>query len=204
VGLREIFFPKKRDFIGMMAAHARKNEEGVAALEEFMKNPTPENEKRVEDLELATDELRTHLVNELHDSFITPIDREDIFKLSRAVDDMVDYAKTTVEEMMLFKIAPNPYLLKMAAALTHEARDIADAITVMKENPKEALEKLTRAKKAENFIEHRYREALAELFESDDLKMILKMRELYRHISNAADRGDEAANILSDIIVKTG
>ncbi len=202
MGIREIFFPKKRDFIGMMAAHARKNEEGVRALVAYMENPTQENGLKVEELELATDDLRAHLVNELHDAFITPIDREDIFKLSRAVDDMVDYAKTTVEEMMLFKIAPNPFLLKMATALANEAKEIADAIAIMKEEPRTALEGLTRAKKAENFIEHRYREALAELFESDDVKMILKMRELYRHISNAADRGDEAANILSDTIVK--
>lgn len=52
-------------------------------------------------------------------------------------------------------------------------------------------------------MEHRYREALAELFKNPDVVMIMKLREIYRHLSNAADRGDEAANIIGDIIVKT-
>ena len=51
-------------------------------------------------------------------------------------------------------------------------------------------------------MEHRYREALAELFKLDDVKEILKLREIYRHLSNAADRGDEAADIIGDIVVK--
>jgi len=54
----------------------------------------------------------------------------------------------------------------------------------------------------ENYVEHLYHEALAELFHSKDFIYILKLREIYRHLSNAADRGDEAANIIGDIAVK--
>ena len=64
-----------------------------------------------------------------------------------------------------------------------------------------------RAKKVENKIEHVYREALANMFkDTEDLKGVvkaMKMREVYRHLSNAADRSDEAANVLADIVVKT-
>ncbi|MCK7467184.1 MAG: hypothetical protein MZU91_02885 [Desulfosudis oleivorans] len=51
-------------------------------------------------------------------------------------------------------------------------------------------------------MEKEYRTALGDLFEGNDPVYMLKMREIYRHLSNAADRGDEAANIISDIIVK--
>ena len=70
-----------------------------------------------------------------------------------------------------------------------------------------ASEHAQRAKALENRVETVYREALADMFqEADDVKglvRIMKLREVYRHLSNAADRGDEAANVLADIIVKT-
>ena len=70
-----------------------------------------------------------------------------------------------------------------------------------------ASEHAQRAKALENKMEGIYREALAELFSgAEDIKhvmKILKMREVYRHLSNAADRGDEAANVIADIVVKT-
>ena len=70
-----------------------------------------------------------------------------------------------------------------------------------------AGEHAQRAKALENKVEDIYREALADLFHDvTDLKemiVILKLREVYRHLSNASDRGDEAANVIADIVVKT-
>jgi uncharacterized protein len=51
-------------------------------------------------------------------------------------------------------------------------------------------------------VEHCYREALVDLFKEANVVMILKEREIYRHLSNAADRGDEAANIVGNILMK--
>ena len=69
------------------------------------------------------------------------------------------------------------------------------------------MEYSSRAKKLENRVEDVYRKALAELFSDvsslEKVAEIFTMREIYRHISNAADRIDDAANILSDIVVKT-
>lgn len=200
--MRDLFFPKKRDFYKMLLDQAEKTEEGLRALHTFVENQTPENGARVEALEEEADELRKTLILELNESFVTPIDREDIFALSRAVDDMIDYAKSTVEEIRLFKVATNDYLLKMTEALANSAAEIAGAIRVLEARPSEAHDHVVRAKRAENFVEHRYREALAELFESTDVINVLKCREVYRHLSNAADRGDEAADILGDIIIK--
>lgn len=203
MGLRDLFFPKKRDFYKMMLDHARKTEEGMIALNLFVQDPTPEKGQRVEQLEEEADTLRKFLVDELNQSFVTPIDREDIFSISRSIDDMIDYAKTTVEEVRLFKITPNQYLLKMTDALSHAARDLCEGIESLRDGKfEDAHAHATRAKKAENFVEHRYREALAELFDSADVIQCLKYREVYRHLSNAADQGDQAADILSDIVVK--
>ena len=195
-------FPKSKDFLGMLIQQAEKVQQGTEYLLEFINNINDENMKKVEQAEEEADELRRILIDDLNRAFITPFDREDIFALSRAIDDIVDYAKSTVEEMMLFKIEADDYMKKMVEAINNAAKEIVLALKCIKSHPAVCAEHIVRVKKTENFVEHRYREALAKLFESDDIKKILKTREVYRHLSNAADRADEAANIISDILVK--
>ncbi len=93
-------------------------------------------------------------------------------------------------------------MVQMAEALVEGAREITSAVAALRHMPGGMHAHIIKAKKSENRIEHLYREALAELFKTTDVVTILKMREIYRHMSNAADRGDEAADILSDILVK--
>ncbi|OGS45747.1 MAG: hypothetical protein A2539_07890 [Elusimicrobia bacterium RIFOXYD2_FULL_34_15] len=195
-------FPKRRDFLKMLYSQVTKVEEGLASLVEFIDNPTDENAKRVNSFEEEADELRRILIDELNRTFITPIDREDIFALSRAIDDVMDYAKSTVEEMTLFEMKPDNYIKRMVDALYNASKDISSAIKNLQEHPGVCAEHLVRAKKAENFVEHRYREGLVELFKTNDVIKILKMREIYRHLSNAADRVVESADIIGDILVK--
>ena len=202
MNLIEKIFPKKKDFYKMLAGQTEKVEEGIAVLVEFMDNPTQELGKKVEDVEKEADELRRILIDELNRSFVTPIDREDIFALSRVIDDALDYAKSTVEEMMLFEIQPDQYMKKMVEALHNASDDIVCSVRNLKDHPGVCSEHLVRAKKAENFVEHRYREGLVEIFKTNDVIKILKTREIYRHLSNAADKTGEAADIIGDILVK--
>lgn len=195
-------FPKEKDFLGMLLKQAEKVAEGTQCLLDFINNVSEENRAKVEKIEEEADELRRLLVDDLNRSFVTPFDREDIFALSRAIDDIVDYAKSTVEEMILFKVETDEYIRKMVEAINDAAKEIVLALKCIKTHPSVCSEHIVRAKKTENFVEHRYREGLVKLFESDDIKKILKTREVYRHLSNAADRVDEAANIISDILVK--
>jgi len=195
-------FPKKSDFFKLLSDQTAKVEEGLMAFSEFVNNPSEANARRVNDLEEAADDLRRVLIDELNRSFVTPIDREDIFALSRAADDVMDYAKSTVEEMTLFNVQADAYIKKMVEALYNASKDVASSVKNLKLHPGVCAEHLVRAKKAENFIEHRYREALVELFKSNDVIFILKKREIYRHLSNAADKVAEAADIIGDILVK--
>ncbi len=178
------------------------SEQGLKLLCDFVRLPGDESGNQVKKAEKDADELRRRLIDALNRTLVTPLDREDIFALSRSIDDMIDYANSTVEEMMLFGAPTNPYLVQMAEALYDGAREIAMAVECLRRMPGGMQEHIILAKKSENHIEHLYREALAKLFKTTDVVMIIKMREIYRHLSNAADRGDEAADILSDILVK--
>lgn len=196
------FFRKRPDFYVLLSRQARKVEEGMAALVLYMKDPQYIHGERVLRFEEEADEVRASVAKELNQAFVTPIDREDINNLSRSIDDIVDYAKTTVDEMMAFQVSPSADMLRMAEGLHEAASAIAEAVGFLQKDLDRANERVMFAKKRENFVEHCYREALVELFKGDNVVTILKTREIYRHLSNAADRGDEAANLISDIIVK--
>ena len=101
---------------------------------------------------------------------------------------------------MLFDVQTDESLKRITEGLLNASKDIVYAIKNLKLHPSVCSEHLIKAKKAENFIDHCYREGLVELFKTNDVIRILKTREIYRHLSNAGDRAAEAANIISDIL----
>ncbi len=201
-----LFKPRPNRFIQLLIQQAEYTEKGVNALVEYLDNPSEEHAHAVKQMEKEADEIRRILIDELNRTFVTPIDREDIFSLSRAVDDVLDYAYTTVDEMLILEVQPNSFLRRMGSLLRDSAHEIHLGVQRLADHPGVAEDHAVRAKALENRIETVYREAIADLFhrpqDVEHVVEMLKLREIYRHMSNAADRGDEAANILSDIVVK--
>ena len=180
--------------------------EGLRLLVKFLESPDIEVAEQLSLKEKEADEVRRILIDELNRTFVTPFDREDIFALSRSIDDMIDYADTTVVEMGILNVKSTPYMQRIASLLKDAGWEIQQAVMRLQKNPGVAIEHAQRAKALENRVEAVYREAVANLFSGpEDIHHVvemLKMREVYRHLSNAADRGDEAANTIADIIVK--
>ncbi len=206
MGLREFFKPRKDKFVLLLIEQAEITLEGMDALESYMKKRSTKHAASVRQAEKDADEVRRILIDELNRTFVTPIDREDLFALSRAIDDVMDYAYATVGEMEVLDVEPNDYLRRLVSLLQDAAEEIHLAMLRLKENPGVAAEHASRAKALENRVEQVYREAVADLFSGPDdvhhVMEMLKLRELYRHLSNCADRGDEAANVIHDIVVK--
>ena len=202
MGLKDRIFPKGASFYQRLSDQAAKTLEGIEALVVFAENPTKENAKSVRDIEREADELRRVLVEDLHQTYVTPMDREDIYSLSRAIDDIVDYANSTVDEMEIYEVPSDEHLREMVEILRKAAREIADAVKILETYPAIAMEHSVKAKFYENAMEKTYHTALADLFKKTDTVYMLKMREIYRHLSNAADRSDEAANIICSIVMK--
>jgi predicted phosphate transport protein (TIGR00153 family) len=190
------------DFYKMLSDQTSKTLEGIEALGRYVGDQNQENANRVKDIEREADELRRILVEELHQTFVTPMDREDIYALSRAIDDIVDYANSTVDEMEIYEVSSGENLRQMVDILGKAAREINDAVKILETYPKIAMQHAVKAKSYENTMEKAYHTALADLFKETDTVYMLKMREIYRHLSNAADRSDEAANIICSIVMK--
>ena len=203
-----LFRKKKKTnrFLELLEKQADYAVECLEDLRAYVKAPDDDLARKITRIEKEADEVRRILIDELNNTFITPFDREDIFTLSMTIDDVTDYAKTTVDSFVLFKVEPNKYIQRMVALLADATIELQRATHRLEDHPNVANEHAVRAKAMENRVEKVYREALANLFqEPDDLKQvaeILKYREIYRHLSNAADRGDEAANVIGDIIIK--
>jgi uncharacterized protein Yka (UPF0111/DUF47 family) len=195
-------FGSKRevDFYALLLDQAEKTHAGCQALLKFLEGDgDPEEISR---LEREADDIRRILIDELNQTFITPIDREDIFALSRAIDDVIDHAKNTVKEMEIFEVESNEPLCRMAELLQKGAEQLVGAMRHLKKNPNVAVEYAVRAKRIENRMNDKYLAALKQLFSEHDLHMMFSLREIYRHFNRSADVVDEAANIISNVVVK--
>ncbi len=203
--MRSYFKKRESIFIKLIHDQAAYTLEGLEALKSYMTEDTSAA-ARLTTAEKQADEARRILICELNKTFITPFDREDIFSLSRTIDDVLDYAYSTVTEMEVLKVRPTPFMVRIASLLRDAAYELLMAVDRLEQHPEVANEHAQRAKTLENRVEDVYREALADLFSgAEDIKHVMKMlksREVYRHLSNAADRGDEAANVIADIVVK--
>lgn len=203
----KIFKKRRNIFIHLIHEQAALTLDGMELLKAYITQPDQTLADQLTLKEKEADEARRILIFELNKTFITPFDREDIFALSRAIDDVLDYGYSTMMEIVILKVEPTNYMLRICSLLRDATFELLKGVERLQDHPGVASEHAQRAKALENKVEDIYREALADMFtETDDTKQLVKMlklREVYRHLSNAADRGDEAANVLADIVVKT-
>ena len=159
--------------------------------------------QRIKGLEHACDELTHNISTRLNKSFITPFDREDIYLMSAALDDIVDLIDDAARAIIIFDVHE----------ITDYARDFADVIERMAEQLKEIVATLKRPKNAtprlveihrlENGGDDIYHAAIAELFHNEhDPLTVLKWKEVYEKLEAAVDRCENVANIIESVIIK--
>ena len=202
-------FKRKQDkFIALLIEQAALTYQGMEYLQEYMKTHEHEIAEKLTMKEKEADEVRRILIDELNRTFVTPFDREDIYALSRAIDDVLDYAYSTVSEMDVLQVEPTSFMTRMTSLLKDATYELYLGMQRLDGHPAVAADHAQRAKAHETRVEMVYREAIADIFTGpEDVHHVfemLKRREVLRHLSNAADRVDEAGNLLGDIVVKTG
>lgn len=204
--IKALFKRKPDPFISRLQQQGALSVQGAEALVDYMAKPSKKNARRVRQLEKDADEIRRILVDELNRTFVTPIDREDIAMLSRAIDDILDDTWFTINEMDILDVEPNAFLAEMAELLKRGAEEIALAMDRLSGHPNVASSHAIRARSVTNEMETLYARALADLFRApkqlEAVVMMLKLREIYRHLFHAAGRIGDAANTLDDIVVK--
>lgn len=197
---------QENKFIAMLIGQAQKSVEAIHYLVHTLERIDLDTIKAVHTLAEEASELRRVLIDELHKTFVTPLDREDIFNLSHCFEDMVTYALTTVEEMSILKVDADDYIREMMKLVSEEAEQLELAILRLAKNPRVALDHAHEVRKLERKVERLYRAAIKDLFacasDAGQLPGLFYRREVYRHISNMSDRADSAANVFGMVIMK--
>ena len=204
--LKRFIKPKQSNFLQLLIQQGEFTVGSVEALQAYLKKPNEKRTVQARQVEKDADEVYRILIHELEDSFVTPLDREDIFALGRALDNFIDYVYDTIEEMEIFELEPFTAVSEIATLLLEMAKELHLTMERLLDHPRVANEHARRVKKLENQVERAYRQSLAKLLQvpedSEHIMHMLKCREVLRHLSNAADQGDKAADIVMDIGVK--
>ncbi len=127
-------------------------------------------------------------------AFMTPLEPEDIFELSRGLDRVLNSAKNTVREAEVMNSTADAAIAKMAAELADGTRHLAEAFAALSRPDRSgATEAADRAARSQSRLEHSYRQAMSELVAVDDLRQIAAKRELYRRLARTSDDLREVA-----------
>jgi uncharacterized protein len=197
---------KDDKFIVELIEQAKKTNAVIVFLEHSLEDDNPSKIEHLKNSIAEINEIRRVLIDDLHNTFITPIDREDIYNISNALFEMVDYALTTVEEMHILKVVPDEYIRKMITLVRKQTEELEAAMERLSKNPRVAGEHTLVVKELEKEVEHLYRKAVRDLFDTPlDFNVpgkVFYKREVYRHISNMSDRAEAAANVFGMVVMK--
>lgn len=200
--LFERVFPKMPDFFSLLTEQCQQVTHSTGLLVEFMETGDPATGQMIRQDEHEADRVKVRNLHTLNEAFSTPIDREDLYRAIIDLDEIVNYCKTTVSEMEVLQLAPDKHCLEMAMHIKLGTDALAQGYARLAKEPNAAAADADAACKAERRVEKAYRRSIAELFVGDDYIHMFKRREIYRHLSNAADRMANCANTLHDIVVK--
>ena len=198
--------PREDEYFAMFSQMTAKIQEASTVLIEMMQGSSDKFEaqaKRIKDAEHACDELTHKITTKLNKSFITPFDREDIYMLVVALDDVLDYVDAGARAILMYDIKEiNDHALQFAKVIQSLAMELHSSISML-EKPNGINPHIVEIHRLENEADDIYLRAIGELFRNgNDPITIIKWKELYEILESATDRCESVANIIESIILK--
>jgi len=201
--LTNLFRPALADrFYGLLHDHAALLCEASETLLRYIETGDDSLSEEVREIETRGDGVLRRMTEALQDTFVTPIDRGDLYTLSEAIDDMLDYLNNAARELKLFAIKGTPEMVEMGKVLSESTKHILGSVTTLEHDSQVAIADALAAIHDEHRVEDLYRRTITVLFDDPDLPTALKRREIYRHLSNSADRAEAIGRLILKIVVK--
>jgi uncharacterized protein len=199
-------FPKNEVFFDLFTKSASNIRVAADCFLDMVHDYTHAEDKseRLKHLESLGDSITHDIIDRLNASFITPIDREDIFGLAGNLDDVLDEIEGVGNRMLLFAIdRPTPACIELAQLIVQGARAIECAITNLRRFSG-IQDHLIEINSVENKVDEITRKMVGELFhqEAGDVVDLIKWKEIYARLEHTADRMEDVANVIEDIVVK--
>jgi len=202
------FLPREEKFFDLFEESARNLVRAAQILAELLENwqDVEEKVRQITELEHHGDNITHRIIAQLHRTFVTPIDREDIAQLAERMDDVMDCIEGAAVAMVLYGVEmPTERAKELADILVRVTSEVSEAIPNLRHRkrlsqvPAHCIE----INRLENEADSVIRSALAELFHDKvEIGDVIKWREIYEHMENATDRCEDIANILEGVMIK--
>lgn len=202
------FVPRETKFFDMFEASAANAVQAAHKFKEMVDNCSEADTRliEIEDLEHAGDTITHRIIEQLHRTFITPFDREDIASLAHSLDDITDFIHAAATAMCTYKVErPRPRAKELADIIVSATCEVEKALSLLRHHAKlkQVLVHCIEINRLENMADGVYRPAMVELFEeSSNMADVIKWREIYEHMESATDRCEDVANVLEGIAIK--
>ena len=198
--------PREDEYFTLFSQVTEKIQEASTSLVEMTQADSGTFEaysKRIKDAEHACDELTHTITTKLNKSFITPFDREDIFTLVVALDDVCDYVDAGARAVIMYGITEiSDHAKQLAKVIQSQVMEIHSAVSMLSK-PDGLNQHIIEIHRLENEADDVYFRAIGDLFHNSSNPMtVIKWKELYEILENATDRCEMVANIIESIILK--
>src|SRR5918996_4024353 len=203
--LSHLFAPKEREFFDLFE-EAGANIVRASELLERMLEHWPDGSELAREVvicEQEGDRITHDIIQRLNQTFVTPIDREDIYALASALDDIVDFVEEVSDFLGLYRIeAPMDKAIELARILHQSARAIAGAIPRLR-TFRDIHHYTVEVNRLENDGDRVLREALAALFDHGiDPMLVIRWKDIFERLEDGIDSTETVANILEGIVIK--
>lgn len=198
--------PREVAFFDLFRKAAHNMIEGSRLLKDMMEHfqdPVAQA-RRIKDIEHVGDGITHDIVRKLNQTFITPIDREDIHDLASAMDDILDLVEAVADRFVVFKVTrPTEPAIKLANVLYQSAVAVGEGIDRLGQSHTDLSECCMRVNSLENEADRIMRDAISTLFEEEkDPITVIKWKEIYENFEEGTDRCEDVANVLERIALK--
>jgi len=207
MGLKEWIIPQEKHFYEMLEQQADVVVEGAEALMDMVSHFDNVAEKRdkIKDIEHKGDELVHTIATALSKTFVTPIDQEDISKLTSRLDDILDYIEAASHRMWSYEIKTiPPDMVKLTEVIVKGSKEVNHAVKDLRNFKKknEILNHCIEINRLENTGDDITHVAVADLFKKYDAVDIIKLKEIYEYLEEATDKCEDAADVIKDVFMK--
>jgi predicted phosphate transport protein (TIGR00153 family) len=201
------FIPREEKFFDFLRDAAGNILRAAEILKQMMDSyQDPASSARdLKELEHEGDKITHDIIRMLNRTFITPIDREDIYSLTSALDDILDLIEAAADRMVLYQIqAPTPEAKDLSAIIYDSAKEISCAIGRLS-GLDHVYEHCVEINRLENAADRITRDAIARLFQGGyDPFQVIKWKEIYETLEAATDKCEDAANVIEAVVLKQG
>jgi hypothetical protein len=200
--------PREEQFFDLFVEVARRSHQAAGHLVGLFTETEKANyhADQIKRLEHECDQFTHEVVNRLDRTFITPIDREDIYKLAGDLDDVIDMIDGVARRAQIFRVGKAPEGVKqLAAVIERIAATLTTGVEQLKKRDGDVMKASLNAKQLEEEADAIYHEMLGRLFETEkDAIELMKWKEIYDNLERCVDQAEDVANVLESIAIKHG